>query len=149
MRSYGGMGKGSWDRCPLPPPPTRNCAPSAASMHFPSCAPSPCAPALQEGHDRGPGEEPASLGPIRSRQGGPPQGGFASGQVYLEGRRERGQRGSPSWGERGDPHGEREWWDGPVGPPPPPRTPPHVQPPAPTAARDGAKAQSYDATVPG
>ena len=40
---------------------------------------------------KGPGEEFASLGPIRSRQGGPPQWGITSGQVCLDGSREGGQ----------------------------------------------------------
>ena len=87
-----------WRGCPSPPllphiaalPPLPWCISSRAP---PLPVPLLCRRDTTRGRD-----ESASLGPIRSRQGGPPQWSFASGQVYLEGSREGGQ------GEAG--HGE-------------------------------------------
>ena len=61
------------------PPCSSRCPPCTTSRSPPSltCVPAQCAPLLyppplQEGNLQGPGVKYASLGPIGSRQGGPP-----------------------------------------------------------------------------
>ena len=76
---------GRWGRPPLPPPPASDCTPAVAPVHSPHAPPF----SLPQEHHQRLGEEPASLGPphlsIRLRQGGTPQWGFATGQVYFRG----------------------------------------------------------------